>query len=395
VASSRIVVVGAGVFGVGGALALKRRGHDVVLVDPGPVPHPRAASTDISKAVRMDYGADEVATVLMEDALGKWRELNATWPRPLFHETGVMFLSRAPMAPGSFEWESLQVLTRRGHPIVRLTPDVVQRRFPAWNAAQYVDGYFNPLGGYAESGEVVFQLAAHAKAAGVRMDDGSPVREILTSSGRVTGVQTEIARVEADAVVIAAGAWTPKLVPRWGEHFRTVGQPLFHLKPEDPTDFMPDRFPVFGSDISNTGYYGFPIGRAGVVKIANHGAGIVMPPDAPECVVTAAQRAHLRAHLAMTLPKLARAPIVFTRLCLYCDSHDGQFWIAEDPECEGLFVAAGGSGHAFKFAPLLGDWVADAVESVDSEVLRRFRWRPEARSEVSGAALDDAARSQR
>jgi glycine/D-amino acid oxidase-like deaminating enzyme len=68
-------------------------------------------------------------------------------------------------------------------------------------------------------------------------------------------------------------------------------------------------------------------------------------------VVTAEDEKNLREFLASTFPSLADAPIVYTRVCMYCDTHDGHFWIARDPEREGLVVAAGDSGHGFKFAP--------------------------------------------
>src|SRR3979490_1229970 len=98
----RVLVAGGGIFGVTAALALRDRGHEVTLVDPGPLPHPLAESTDISKGVRIDYGADEDYTVLGERALEGWRHWNARWPAPLFHETGVTFLSRSAMQPGGF-----------------------------------------------------------------------------------------------------------------------------------------------------------------------------------------------------------------------------------------------------------------------------------------------------
>jgi glycine/D-amino acid oxidase-like deaminating enzyme len=62
---------------------------------------------------------------------------------------------------------------------------------------------------------------------------------------------------------------------------------------------------------------------------------------------------------------------------LYCDTHDGDFWIAPDPERPWLTIAAGDSGHGFKFAPVLGDIIADAAEGKPNPLLRRFRWRPE------------------
>lgn len=61
------------------------------------------------------------------------------------------------------------------------------------------------------------------------------------------------------------------------------------------------------------------------------------------------------------------------------DTWGGHLWIAADPERPGLVLATGGSGHAFKFAPLLGDWIADAVEGGPNPLLAKFRWRPEAR----------------
>ena len=72
--------------------------------------------------------------------------------------------------------------------------------------------------------------------------------------------------------------------------------------------------------------------------------------------------ARCREFLRETFPELARAPLDSTRSCLYCDTADGDFWIDQDPRREGLIVAAGGCGHAFKFAPLLGEIIADVFE---------------------------------
>src|ERR1700759_4883141 len=99
----KIVIVGAGINGVTAAIALKKRGHDVTLIDPGPLPHPLAASTDISKAVRSTYGADEDYTAMAERSVERWREWNQQFGVELYHETGMMFVRRQPMQPGDFE----------------------------------------------------------------------------------------------------------------------------------------------------------------------------------------------------------------------------------------------------------------------------------------------------
>jgi glycine/D-amino acid oxidase-like deaminating enzyme len=62
-------------------------------------------------------------------------------------------------------------------------------------------------------------------------------------------------------------------------------------------------------------------------------------------------------------------------LCLYCDSFDGRFWMDHHPAHPGLIVASGDSGHAFKFAPVLGELIADAVERKPTGATKRFAWR--------------------
>jgi glycine/D-amino acid oxidase-like deaminating enzyme len=133
---------------------------------------------------------------------------------------------------------------------------------------------------------------------------------------------------------------------------------------------------VFCADIQSTGFYGFPVHPvSGVVKVARHGTGRAMHPESPERFVTAEETEALRDFLAGTFPLLSDAPIVATRVCLYCDTRDGHFWIAHDPERPGLVLATGDSGHAFKFAPVLGRVVADVVEGRADPLQPRFRWR--------------------
>ena len=175
---------------------------------------------------------------------------------------------------------------------------------------------------------------------------------------------------------MATGASPPYLLPFTEKFFRATAHPVFHLRPKQPNFFLPERFPFFGADISTTGFYGFPLNQ-GIVKIANHGPGREMSPDSPERVVTRNDEKALRAFLRSTIPALVDAPIVNTRICMYCDTNDGDFWIAPDPERPNLFLATGDCGHGFKFAPIFGELIADAVEGKPNPYLQKFRWRPE------------------
>ena len=376
----RVIVAGSGVFGVSAALSLATRGWGVDLVDAGPLPRPEAASTDISKIVRMDYGSDALTTELMERALPLWRASNLAWREELYHEVGFLLLSRSPLAPGGFEHDSVTTLTARGHAVDRLDDGKLASRFPAWTAAAYPDGYFNPRAGWVESGRVVSFMIENAKAGGVCVHTGDGVLRLVEDGSRVTGVVTASgARLLADVVLIAAGAWTPLLAPHLSSVMWPVAQPVFHLKPDDPENWRPPRFPVWAAAIAETGWYGFPAAASGIVKIANHGPGRRVHPDADR-VIAAGDEEKLRAFLSESLPGLAEAPLASSKTCLYCDSFDGDFFIGRDPDRPGLAVAAGDSGHGFKFAPVLGDVIADAIEDKPSRFTERFGWRvPEAR----------------
>jgi glycine/D-amino acid oxidase-like deaminating enzyme len=378
---ARIVVVGAGINGVTAAIELKNRGHDVALVDPGPLPHPLAASTDISKAVRAAYGSDEQYTELAERSIKGWRQWNLEFGNQLYHQVGVMFVRQRELKPGDFEHESLKLLKRRGHKLDRMNSPESWKRFPAWNSDIYHDGVLELEAGYAESGHVVTALIERAKSHAVELREGAAFLRLDESDDRIKGIVLKDGqRISGDCVLMAVGAWTPYLLPFTQQFFRASGQPVFHLKPNEPELFAPDRFPVFGADITTTGYYGFPANRDGIVKIANHGPGNEMSPESPTRVVTAEDENKLRGFLFSSFPALADAPIVYSRVCMYCDTNDGHFWIAPDPDRKGLVIAAGDSGHGFKFAPVLGQIIADAVEEKPNAILQKFRWRPEVRA---------------
>src|SRR5204863_7678488 len=103
---SKVIVVGAGINGVTAAIELKKRGHEVVLIDPGPLPHPLAASTDISKEVRADYGADEDYTKLEERSINLWRQWNERFGVELYNEIGYLFMRQRPLQRCDLVYES-------------------------------------------------------------------------------------------------------------------------------------------------------------------------------------------------------------------------------------------------------------------------------------------------
>jgi glycine/D-amino acid oxidase-like deaminating enzyme len=385
---SSALIVGAGAFGLTTAGELRRRRWTVTVLDAGPVPRPEAASTDVSKIVRMDYGGDLLYTTMGEAAMLGWDEWNERWSPRLYHQDGFVLLATEPMQPGGFEYESYSLLARRGHPVTRLSDLDRSASLPEWPQSRYPDGYFNPRAGWAESGRVVERLLHEARGLGARVLTETAFAALIDSGGRVRGVRTAAGEDhEADVVIMASGAWTPTLLPHLGDVMWATAQPVIHVDAGPDDRWRAPKFPVWAADIARTGWYGFPALLGGALKIANHGAGRPVNPDTPR-VVLPSEEARLREFLRDSLPALAGAPIVHRRSCLYCDTFDGDFWIDHDPERPGLVVAAGDSGHGFKFAPIIGALIADVVEGQRNEWADRFSWRQRLRDRREAARAD-------
>lgn len=382
--SSSILILGGGCCGLTAALELRARGWNVTVIDQGRIPHPDGASTDISKVVRMDYAADAQHTAMGERSIERWREWNARWGKELYHEVGFLVMSREEMQPGGFEHDSRAFLTPRGHLLRHTSAEMLRELHPAWNHNAYRDGYLNPVGGWVESGRVIARLAAEARAAGVEIVENALNPRPRIEGARCTGVQSSNGAWSADAVLVAAGAWTPNVLPHLSDVMWTTAQTVFHFKPNDPSPFTPPHYPVWGADIGKTGWYGFPANADGLVKVANHGPGRRVNANAPRTLPPGEEERY-RAFLLDTFPPLADAPLHSTRVCLYCDTFDGAFWIDHDPEHAGLIVAAGDSGHAFKFTPVMGEIIADTVERRANPWSQRYRWRERTAASSDGA----------
>jgi glycine/D-amino acid oxidase-like deaminating enzyme len=372
------VIVGGGIFGLPAAIELHRRGYSTALVDSGEIPNPLAASTDISKIVRMEYGSDTFYMEMAERSIEGWEAWNDLFKTTLYHETGFFLACKKSLDDPSqkFEKASYDNLVARGYLPERLNAAEISRRFPAFNSEVYMDGFLNRRAGFADASLTISTLMKYAFELGVEVFPEQGLVSLLVDEQRATGIETSIGRIAAGQVVVCAGSGTSFIVEDLKPYMRVTGQPVFHLEASKPQLFVPEKFPVFTADISNSGYYGFPLHpSAKVVKIANHGLGQFLHPHDDERQVTDEEMARFREFLKETLPSLATDPIEYTRKCLYSDTLDGHFWIDRHPDIEGLTIGTGGSGHGLKFGPVLGEIIANAAEGNREKIPVRFRWR--------------------
>ncbi|OAD76316.1 hypothetical protein PHYBLDRAFT_109796 [Phycomyces blakesleeanus NRRL 1555(-)] len=375
---SKIIIVGGGCFGLSTAHALSlKKKYDIWVFDRLPIPATDAASTDINKIVRMDYADDTLYLQLMLEGMPIWRQWNkeraAEGLGPVYNETGVLFFGSNGKF-SDYEKKSIKSITEAGygHVIEHLpTPKSITDKYPQFKEAVengYDIAYLNKDGGWCNSAEAVKHIYNKCIKNGVQFvlgpDKGTfeKFQEKPGSSGvkEVVGIVTKDKKVHyADRVIMATGSWTPGLVDISTQCIAT-GQVVAQFQPPQSLITSLKNQPVWCTDVSRTGYYGFPVNEGGRMKVARHATGYIAPRlqdnvSVPRTQVThsgdtipVGALKHMRTFLNGFLPQTSSLDVVYSRICWYSDSIDGGFVISPHPEYKNLIVASGDSGHAMK-----------------------------------------------
>jgi len=251
------------------------------------------------------------------------------------------------------------------------------------------EGYFNRDGGWANAGQGLSLLLSEVIALKGKVLPGKGVHGILRQDGKTIGVQcTDGSVFDAGLVIIAAGSWTPSAFTELdlAHMCLATGQCIAMLQLSEQEAEAYRNCPVV-LDWSS-GFYIFPPNEKNIVKFATHSAGYTHTDEAnrkistPHTLVSDPVRGllipksvvqDLRMHLKNVYPDLAEKPFCATRLCWYNDSPDGDWVIGKYPSDDSLILATAGSGHAYKFLPVIGRLVADLVEDrLDPELRAKF-----------------------
>jgi sarcosine oxidase len=163
--------------------------------------------------------------------------------------------------------------------------------------------------------------------------------------------------------IVAVGAWTKTLLPEFAAGLRATREVMAWFAPTDADLLCADRFPVFIIESRHGMHYGIPAlrgesGPAGIKVAKHHHRDETVDPDAYDRTVSAADQALIRAAIADHLPA-ANGELLEAKTCLYTMTPDGNFLIDHLPGAPNVIVASPCSGHGFKFAPVIGEALAD------------------------------------
>lgn len=431
-----ILIVGAGVFGLSTALTLLNRPaynqSRITIIDSSAIlPNPAGSSVDASRIIRADYAQPSYAKLacLAQDS---WRDQSATgWGgQGRYSETGfVLTCDAAHEAYVKAAMQNVKDLAMQGLPmqmekIQELTNRESIRAATGLPGVSGDMGYANWNSGWADAEKgVAFALhkvRTHPNnKSRVVIRPSCKVNHLLNSSdGQCVGVQLVGGeKLSADLTILATGAWTPSLYDL-SQHCLATGQAVAYLQLTPEEQAYMENTPV----VMNFAHGAFIIPpQNNELKIARHGFGYKNPENVHSSVsskqvsvpntdvpIPAEADAALRAGLAELFPpessrlpstpsstadatKVARYPKSLatvstrpwtkTRICWYTDTPTGNFLIDYPPlpsssaKNSSLFLATGGSGHGYKFLPILGDYIVDAIErKLDPEFAELWKW---------------------
>lgn len=346
------IVVGLGAMGSAALDHLAGRGLRVLGLDRWAPPHDRGSTHGETRMTRQAYYEDPAYVPLLARAYTLWEELQADAAAPLLRLTGGLMIGR----PGAQVVEgSLRSARAHGLPHEMLDAAELCRRFPALRAAGGEVALFEPRAGVLFPERCVEAMLARAGRRGAEIRCGERVVGWRATSGRVE-VETAGERYAAGRLVLAAGAWTPELL-RLPLPLAVERQVMWWFEPGEGTADLPVFF--WERQLGRPLCYFPAIGGLGCKVMFHHG-GAICTPETIDRDVEPAEEAEIRAALAACVPGLdgGRTDV---RTCMYTNTPDRHFVLGLHPLHPEVVIAAGFSGHGFKFAPVVGEVLADLI----------------------------------
>ena len=350
-ARADLIIVGAGLAGSAAAWAASARGLDVTVLEAFEPGHHRGSSHGSARIFRRAYH-DPLYVTMTGHAGEAWQRLQEAAGEQLLLLTGGLDAGsgRDPAALQA-------VLAACGVPASLLRPAEAAERWPGYALG-------DPVMYHADAGvlDPDRTIAAMLRLAGQRGADirfGTPAERISAGSDSAT-VHTHSGPLTAPVVVAAPGAWIAPLLAGVIDlpPLAVTQEQVFHFAPKKPPAPGGCSWPIFISEDERGVFYGLPGGRdgevPGAIKLGEMGRGTPATAQGRDFTVDPAARHRAIAFTAGSLPGLDQSP-VNEATCLFTSTASEDFILDRHGP---LVISSACSGHAAKFAPLIGEILA-------------------------------------
>jgi sarcosine oxidase len=354
-----IAVVGAGVFGAWTALLLSRAGHEVTLLDREGPANEKSSSAGESRIIRSAYGPDEIYTIMARRSLPLWRQFfREENCQNCFRNTGVLWMAK-PQEPSI--QQARAIFDRLRITYDWLDTEAIAERYPHFELERDTVALFEPDAGALLAERSVQALVTAALRSGVRYE-AAEIKPPVLNHSRLRSIEaTDGRRFSADYFVFACGSWLPKIFDALQDMIRPTRQNLFFFAiPEGVDQLRPDLLPVWIDQTEPRMAYGFPDLGSGL-KIGFHRLGPAFDPDMPRHATRTDEISAAADFLGQRLPAMRGAQLKATHICHYENTPNGDFLVDLHPGSQNVWLVGGGSGHGFKHAPAIAEYVLNAI----------------------------------
>jgi sarcosine oxidase len=354
------IVIGLGGMGSASLYQLARRGLTVLGLEQFSVPHAFGSSHGLTRIIRLAYFESPSYVPLVRRAYELWLELERNVDTRLFHRTGSV---DAGWESSRTVQGSLEACREHGLPFELLDAASANRRWPGYQLDAGMVALFQPQGGFLTPEACVRAYVRRAIENGAQVHEQEQVVSWQPTPDGVE-VRTAHATYRAARLVITTGPWARHLVPALQNLAVPERQVVMWTAVEDEALFEPDRFPVFNLQASHDlseRYYGYPThGRPGFKIGKYHHRRERGEPDALRRDTNAEDEELLRVAIRRFFPQ-ANGRTLATETCLFTNTPDEHFILDRHPDAGHVAIAAGFSGHGFKFCSVVGEIMADLV----------------------------------
>lgn len=349
------IVVGLGGVGSAAAFHLASRGVRVLGLERFTAAHDCGSSHGHTRVIRKAYYEHTDYVPLLREAYRLWHDLEQRSGKKLFHETGLL-----QVGPASGEVISGVLKSAETHRLAveKLAADEVIRRFPGFKVPEQSVGVFESAAGYLRVEDCVRTHLEQAEAAGAELRFDTPVNHWRKEQNAVA-ITCRDETISTGALVIATGAWSVPLLANEGVQLNVLRKHLHWFVNNAAAYQQQHGCPVFLYELPEGIYYGFPqIDDCGV-KLAEHSGGeMVAEPSRLSREIDCDERARVSDFRGAYLPGVS-SQSSHHAVCMYTMTADGHFIVDRLPEHPRVTLAAGLSGHGFKFTCGLGKALAD------------------------------------
>jgi sarcosine oxidase len=373
------IVLGVGGMGSAAVYHLARRGLRVLGIERYNIPHEMGSSHGLTRIIRLAYYEHPAYVPLLRRAYELWRQLENTVQERLLIITGSIDASRedGDVFKGSKASCDIHHL-----PHAVLDDRELNTRFPGYRLPKGIAAVYQPDGGFLLSERCIVAHVTAAQELGAEVHGQERVIG-WEPKGHGAALQTDRARYSAEKLVICAGAWGAKLVPELAALAVPERQVLAWFQPTRPALFRVHTFPVFNMAVEEGRYYGFPIYGIPGFKVGRyHHLEQRVDPDHMDRETHRQDEEVLRRFTARYFPAAA-GPTMSLKTCLFTNTPDEHFILDRHPQLPQVCIAAGFSGHGFKFCSVVGEIMADLAHTGHSQHhlelfrLQRFEGRPQ------------------